>query len=259
MAECEQSYQDAMSVTCPPTQMPTAAPGLYEATGSTLTESDLSDPASTWMFNQQNNNAEVQEAFGLNSGNTLAVSSSQYVVVDDTGRVYETCVQHGASGDSCQTDSLYCWNGNNAGSASEQRSALLAAATRNDFKVAACPTLVGVCDQITNFYRNEFPNSPLTVNNVWDNMCVTPTDAVMYVMRDAYKHVCVGLVSSGGANVECPADLSSGFFCAGLNGGLGVYGWPGQIMGALDIAYENATPEGASFDADAFTHPQCRM
>merc|ERR1719242_2422807 len=154
MEECNQAYLDAMSVTCAPTVEPTMGPSLYESSASTLTQADIDGPSSNWMFNQQNNNALVREAFGLDSGMTLGVANDQYVVSDESGRVYETCVQHGASGNAC-SDEYVCWNDATAGSASEQRSALLAAAERNDFMIASCPALVGVCDQMAvNYYQD---------------------------------------------------------------------------------------------------------
>merc|ERR1719361_1089628 len=59
MEECNQAYLDASSVTCT-----TAEPAsLYTPTNSGLTET--ATPASNWMFNQQNNNGEVQLALGL--------------------------------------------------------------------------------------------------------------------------------------------------------------------------------------------------
>ena len=87
------------------------------------------------MFGQMTGNAEVQEALGLNDGNTLDVVGNQYVVVDQTGRVYSTCVQHGAANDACDTENLVCWNGQTAGQAGEQRQALIQPAERNDFKM----------------------------------------------------------------------------------------------------------------------------
>merc|ERR1712176_1241536 len=120
MEECNQAYMDAMSVTCAPTQEPTMGTSLYVPTGSDITSDQLTGPTSNWMFNQQNNNANVRAAFDLDNGNTLGVAGDQYVVVDGSGRVYETCVQHGAAGNAC-VDELVCWNGETAGSASEQR------------------------------------------------------------------------------------------------------------------------------------------
>merc|ERR1719242_1358049 len=74
MEECNQAYLDASSVTCT-----TAEPAsLYTPTNSGLTET--ATPASNWMFNQQNNNGEVQLALGLgDGGNSLAV------IEDDAG------------------------------------------------------------------------------------------------------------------------------------------------------------------------------
>lgn len=250
MEECNQAYMDAMSVTCSPTVEPTMGPSLYVSTASDLTSSDLTDPASNWMFNQQNNNADVQAAFGLNDGNTLGVVGDEYVVVDSTGRVYPTCVMHGASGAAC-VEGLVCWNGASAGSASEQRSALLQAAERNDYKNANCPTLE--CDSLSGFYSDYLTAVGVT-DDVFKNMCVMPSGAVMYVTRDACKHVCVGF---GTENGVCPSSNDEFYFCPGTNDGLGSWGWPAQFTNAIANSWEQATAMG-SFDEAMFHHPQCR-
>jgi len=250
MEECNQAYMDAMSVTCSPTVEPTMGPSLYVSTASDLTSSDLTDPASNWMFNQQNNNADVQAALGLNDGNTLGVVGDEYVVVDSTGRVYPTCVMHGASGTAC-VEGLVCWNGENAGSASEQRSALLSAADRNDYKIENCPTLE--CDPLSGFYSDYLTAVGVT-DHVFNNMCVMPSGAVMYVTRDACKHVCVGF---GTENGVCPSSTDEFYFCPGTNDGLGSWGWPAQFTNAIANSWEQATAMG-SFDEAMFHHPQCR-
>jgi len=262
MEECNQAYQNAMSVTCPPTEAPTAEPSLYISTASTLTSGDVKDADSNWMFNQQNNNADVQTAFGLNDGNTLAVVDKddvqEYVVVDSTGRVYQTCIQHGASGTACDAD-LVCWNGATAGSASEQRSALLDAAVRNDFKSQSCPTIQEACTPIPyNFYSTYFTNIGMP-ESLLRNMCYSDTDrSMLYVTRDAYKEICVGYIGSGNAqNDLCPTDLGQTYFCSGNNNGLQTFGWPQQFVNSVSHAYSNSVTNDV-FNEDMFTHPQCR-
>jgi hypothetical protein len=253
MEECNQAYMDAMSVTCPPVVEPT----LYVSTASGLTTSDTVTPASNWMFNQQNNNGDVQAAFGLNDGNTLAVvgegTDQQYAVVDSDGRVYPTCVMHGASGTTC-ADGLVCWNGQSAGSASEQRSALLAAAERNDFKISSCPEIQSSCTPLSGYYWDQF--SPQGIDEAtFNNMCYNvDTGALMYVTRDACKHVCVGF---GTGNAVCPTSNDDFYFCPGTNEGLGSFGWPAQFTNAVVNAYNQAMA-GGSMNADMFHHPQCR-
>lgn len=255
-----------MSVTCSPTVEPTTGPSLYTPTASGFTSSDMATPDSQWMFNQQNNNGEVQAAFGLNDGNTLGVmgdaNAQQYVVMDSTGRVYPTCVQHGASGAARNAD-YYTWNGNTAGAASEQRSALLAAAVRNDFKNANCPSLVDSCTAVSNYYRNDIEEFTGTDLNIFDNLCIDEYGSLMYVMQDFYKHVCVGMVQADSGSTQCPLDgaltNSVSYFCGGINGGLATFGWGGQMVGAIEKAFLNAVEGGTDFSADSFTHPQCRV
>jgi len=249
MAECDQAYQDAMSTTCPPEE----EYNPYVATASTMTSADITGPTSNWMFNQQNNNADVQAAFGLNDGMTLGVAGNQYVVSDANGRVYPTCIQHGAAGNACDTDNLICWNGETAGSASEQRSALLAAAERNDFKHASCPTM-GDCTAMSGFYADLFTARGLDLS-LMANLCHDSNMSLMYVTRDAYKHVCIGFGASW--DNLCPTSLDQVYTCSGVNDGYGVFGWPGQVVGAIEQAYNAAMVNGA-FSADAFAHPQCR-
>jgi hypothetical protein len=205
------------------------------------------------MFNQQNGNANVQGALGLNDGNTLAVVGDEYVVVDSTGRVYPTCVMHGAAGATCG-DGLVCWNGETAGSASEQRSALLAAGERNDFRISSCPSIQSACTAVSGFYETYFTGVGVSTD-VFANMCTdTMSGALMYVTRDAYKHVCIGFGTNNGV---CPASNDDFYFCPGTNDGLGSWGWPGQYTNAVEKAYEQAM-RGGSFDEDVFHHPQCR-
>lgn len=251
MEECNDAYMEALDVTCAPTAEPTMGTSLYVPTGSMYTQNDITDPLSSWMFNQQNNNGDVQAAFGLNDGMTLGTVDNQYVVSDASGRVYETCVQHGASGDACDSD-LVCWNGESAGAASEQRSALLAAAERNNFQIASCPTNTQ-CTALSGYYIEMFADRGIT-EEVHANLCVSNEDALMYVTRDAYKHVCLGF---GSGSDECPSSMNEFYLCAGVNDGLATFGWPGQFANAVARANENAMA-GGNWDEDAFTHPQCR-
>merc|ERR550534_3211108 len=230
MEECNQAYQDAMSVTCPPTEAPTMGTSLYVSTASDMSTDDLTDPLSNWMFNQQNNNGDVQTAFSLNDGNTLAVVENEYVVVDGNGRVYPTCVQHGGSGDACDA-SLICWNGNTAGSASEQRSALLQAAERNDFKNANCVSQT--CAALSGYYEDQFVSRGLP-EGMTNNLCVS-NDALFWVTRDAQKHVCIGF---GEGTSSCPSDMNEFYVCSGSNDGLQTFGWPGQFSNACTCLRE---------------------
>jgi len=228
---------------------------LYTPTNSGLTET--ATPASNWMFNQQNNNGEVQAAFGLSEdGNSLAVvadsdGNQQYAVVDASGRIYPTCVMHGAASATC-VDDLFCWNGENAGTASEQRNALLAAATRNDFKYAECPTIS--CTKLSAWYEDLFTARGITTDTL-ANMCVDDYGSVIYVTMDAYKHICVGFGTSNGV---CPANDDQVYFCPGTNDGLMSWGWSGQFANAVQKANDAAMATG-EFNADTFTHPQCRI
>jgi len=269
MEECNSAWMSAQdtisdleSVTCPPTEMPTMGYSMYTDTSSELTGDDLAEPSSNWMFNQMNNDAQVQEDFDLGS-NTLGVTqygnSMQYVVVDSEGRVYETCVQHGGSGDECE-EGLVCWNGATAGSAGEQKSALYEAAKRNDYKIATCPHLTGPCTQLPyNFYETMFNDMNIDLA-VLENLCTNEdTRELLFVMKDAHKAVCIG---SGVASMDaCPADhlTGSNYFCSGIQNGGGVYGWPAQFVGAIEEAYSNAMTTDGTFMDDSFHHPQCRM
>jgi len=265
LEECNQAYMDAMSVTCPPTQPPTAEPSLYTATGSDLTVDDLVDYqalGTRWMFNQQANNADVQEAFGLNDGNTLGVAMTsdgnyQYVVYDASGRVYETCVGHGDSnqGVSDCPEGMYCLGSSGTvGAASNQRNCLLEAAKRNDYKWSGCASLATDCLAMSYNYFEEFFVSRDVPTTVLDNLCVDTTTAdIRYVMLDAYKNICIGF---GGGTELCPPsdNLSADYFCSGVTNGEGTFGWTGQLANAIEVAYNNA--QG---DYDNFVHPQCRM
>lgn len=256
MEECNQAYQDAMSVTCAPTAEPTMATSLYVSTDSGMDSSDTTTPASNWMFNQVNNNADVQAALGLNDGNTLGVVTKnevqEYVVVDSNGRVYPTCVQHGASGTACDAD-LVCWNNLNAGSASEQRSAVIEAGKRNDYKISTCPTLTA--QGLSGYYLDQLTSRGIS-QETFDNIVVDEYGAVLYVMQDSYKHICVGF---GTENRPCPlnGDLTQFYFCAGANDGLGTMGWPAQFANAVQRAHEAGLTDGV-LDGNSFTHPQCR-
>lgn len=253
MEECNQAYMDAMSVTCSPTMEPAT---LYEPVVSELTSTDVTDPASNWMFNQQNNNADVQAAFGLTEGNTLAVvqdddGNQQYVVVDTDGRVYPTCVQHGASGTACIINNYICWNGATAGTASEQRSALLQAAERNNFQNAACPTIdEDACTPLSGFYKDDMAAAGMG-DDVFANLCVGSDGTLKYVTRDAYKSTCVAW---GEQNRRCPPEgTDARYFCPGTNEGVGSFGWPSQFINSVAAAYN-----AAGGDMDSFTHPDCQ-
>jgi hypothetical protein len=242
----------AQSTTCPPEEEPT----LYIPVRSDDTSEDLTDAISNWMLNQQLNNADIQAAFGLNDGNTMGVIVNEYVVVDANGRVYPTCVQHGGSGDAC-VDELVCWNGVTAGAASEQRSALLAAAKRNNYKNANCPGIQTMCAPLSTFWTDMMVDRSFD-QSVIDNTCVSDGGDVMYVTMDAYKKVCVGLTTMAQPqNVECPMSNDDVYFCSAVTNGLATFGFPAQTMNALEQAYETATA-GGMFMEDSFTHPQCR-
>jgi len=258
MEECNQAYMDAMSVTCSPTMEPAT---LYEPVVSELASTDVTDPASNWMFNQQNNNGDVQAALGLGDlgSNTLAVvqdddGNQQYVVVDTDGRVYPTCIQHGASGTACSPNYV-CWNGATAGSASEQRSALLQAAERNNFQNAGCPTISSDdCSPLSGFYADDLAARGMG-DDVFANLCVGGDGTLKYVTRDAYKSTCIGF---GTNNARCPPEGSDArYFCPATNGGVGSFGWPAQFGNSVEAAY-NAAGGSEAFDADMFTHPDCQ-
>merc|ERR1712038_557035 len=264
MEECNMAYQTsqadldaALSVTCNPTPAPTAAPSLWQSTMSMYTTADLTDPLSNWMFNQMNNNAQIQEDFGLNDGNTLAVIGNQYVVVSGD-YVYPTCVQHGAAGDAADP-TLVTLTGTTAGQASEQRSALYLAADRNDFKHEDCPDLEGVCTKLSGFFMDMLADRGRVPETIAENLCVDSMGSLMYVTQDAYKHICVGHGGSADSIELCPMSNTDIYFCGGINGGLGTWGYPGQQMGAVEQAYSYATNDGnGPFDAYMFMHPQCR-
>jgi len=263
MEECNMAYQTsqadldaALSVTCNPTPAPTAAPSLWQSTTSMYTTADLTDPISNWMFNQMNNNAQIQEDFGLNEGNTLAVIGNQYVVVSGDN-VYPTCVQHGASGDAADP-TLVTLTGTTAGQASEQRSALFEAADRNDFKHEDCPDLEGVCTKLSGFFMDMLAERGQVPETIAENLCVDSMGSLMYVTMDAYKHICVGHGGTSDSTDLCPMSNTDIYFCGGVNGGMGTWGYPGQQMGAVEAAYGYATENNAPFDAYMFIHPQCR-
>lgn len=260
MEECNMAFQSsqadldaALSVTCPPTMQPSASPSLWQAIEPMYSEEELTDPISNWMFNQMNNNAQIQTDFDLNNGNTLGVIGNQYVVVSE-GRVYPTCVQHGGSGDAADP-ALVTVTGTTAGSAGEQRTALFAAATRNDYKHKDCPDLMDVCMPVSNYWVGEFTGRGLP-EDIVDNLCYY-AGSMMYVTKDAYKHICVGHGGAAEAVELCPLSNTDTYFCGGINGGQSVWGYPGQQTGAIDQALQNAMENG-EFDVYYFTHPQCR-
>jgi hypothetical protein len=97
---------------------------------------------------------------------------------------------------------------------------------------------------------------------VFVNAQVVENGSLMYVMQDFYKHICIGMVQENSGSTSCPLygalTYSVSYFCGGINGGLATFGWGGQMVGAFNMAFDNANLNG-DFSADSFTHPQCRV
>jgi len=237
MEECEAAYQAAMTP-------------VVEVMIPTMTF-DSCESADGWWVAGTLNGLAGYDAETM----TMCVSDGQYMVEVD-GKVYATCVAYGTPNqDTCGDESLVCpslpsdsnvfgWGGN-------QRSALVAAMSRADFKHPECPTstcmsMDSLADSGT-YWKDQVLSNPYTTvtEAAVDNVCVTPYNEVMMITREGMCNTCLGWSSV--ATDICDTQK---FICAGHSGqGEFTYGWPGQIARTLAVAVAN--------EEGNYMHPQC--
>jgi len=203
--------------------------------------------------------SDTQSGIPWNSGWTLCQADGQYMISEEGGDIYPTCVAYGDPQTACDDSRYVCpENPNNPGYfgwAGNQRAALLEAQSRYDWVHPACPT--STCKSMDmradsgDYWKNQLLNNPYTPVNadIADQVCVTDDNQVFVIQRDGKYNTCLGWAVD--ASQRCD---SNKFICAGHSGtGYYTYGWPGQSMRTLAVALANSNYP------NRYMHPQCPL
>merc|ERR1739844_195266 len=123
---------------------------------------------------------------------------------------------------------------------------------RNDFRHEHCPSTRQTCTFWGNWWKETFVTkldvSKEHAEQIAENICVSPSNELLFVARDGMKPTCVGY--SEAHDETCPDNRD--FICSGSYSGMLTYGWPGQIMKMLAMAINH----GDAGMTDYY-HPQC--
>jgi len=199
---------------------------------------DCVDLPGDWYFNT---------ATGSLSQN-FCVHNGQFVVVDDDGKTYPTCVQYDSQQTTpCDMDNFICGAQRDGiqGWPNQSKDALTEAVKRADFKHKDCPTVQDECSPLGTYWTDFITDASVFTAEETNNVCVSAAGQFRVVQKDQYADTCVGFNEN--ARTPCPNDRD--YICAGNDGGSLVYGWPGQIVATLGKALANV--------AENYRHPQC--
>merc|ERR1712113_350513 len=127
---------------------------------------------------------------------------------------------------------------------------------RNNFRHEKCASSQSTCRYWEiwwkNFFHDKVGNDQFITEeqaeSVKNNICVSPTNELLYVTRDGLKRTCVGYGET--YDEACPNNRD--FVCSAVGWGYATYGWPGQICRTLGYAFQ----AGFAGQTD-FYHPQC--
>jgi len=174
-----------------------------------------------------------------------------------TGNLYSTCVFYSQDANEICPENAQCGGTSKNGWPNAVAKRLKEALERNNFRHEYCASVREVCDFWPQYWKETFiPMMDFSTNTIEEsdlqrmveNICVSPSNELLYVTKDEIKRTCVGW--SPAPKERC--ENNKRFLCSGFSLGHHTYGHPKQIIQSLGVALNY----GENGETDYY-HPQC--
>lgn len=222
-----------------------------------LSQPEESFNSESWQFTEVLTKVteHIPEGFEL----TLADFDgfAQYALSEvETGRLYATCIFHDDVVSTECPEQAQCGANDSNGWPNAVARKLKEALRRNNFRHEFCASVRETCEFWPGWWKQTLVEkldfSTIQIDDavaerMSHNICVSPSNELLYVTKDEIKRTCVGF---GEQSETC--ENNRDYMCSGFSLGRHTYGWPGQISQAIGVAL-NAGENG---ETDYF-HPQC--